>query len=250
VNIAEDLSLYLPEAEPEGLPRAPLRTMLAQVRFSPQRELAEGTAVERIHEQVEERYPRLLEEQQIGLGPGQVQSATIGRLTDLEGAWSIVLARDFLTLETTAYTRWAEVEERLSEALSALVAVVTPRVRERIGLRYVNEIRPESDEFSWGAYVNAQLLGLLATPLASSVRRGVAEVQLQFDPGTVVLRHGLLRSEDDVVYLLDVDSFSDEPQPFVVDETIELFRRYNDVAFRLFRWSVTDEYFEAMRGEA
>jgi uncharacterized protein (TIGR04255 family) len=249
VNIAEDLNLHLPEAEPESLPRAPLRSMLAQVRFAPQRELEDGTAVERIHEQVEDRYPRLLAEQQLGLGPGSVQAATIRRLTDLEGAWSIVLASDFLTLETTAYTRWADFEERLNEALAALVDVVTPRVRERIGLRYVNEIRPEGEEFSWSAYVNPQILGVLATPLAASVRRGVAEVQLQFDPGTVALRHGLLSDDNGVLYLLDIDSYSDEPQPFAVHEIAELFARYNDVAFRLFRWSVTDEYFEAMRGE-
>jgi uncharacterized protein (TIGR04255 family) len=241
----------VPPATPERLVPAPLRSMLAQVRFAPLQDLARAEVVERIHDRIAQRYPRRLEQQQLAIGPFVEGSTRLWRLTDFSGEWAVVIAPDFLTIETSAYTRWEEVAERLREALDALTSAVLIPARERIGLRYVNEIHREGGD-AWETYVNSSLLGIAASPLGQAVRQSLSEVQFDSSPGTVALRHGLVSGDPptEQFYLLDIDCFDADAVPFIADELIETFASFNDVAFRLFRWSLTDDFYASLREES
>jgi uncharacterized protein (TIGR04255 family) len=230
--------------------------MLAQVRFAPKSRSTEAESVERLHEALEQRYPRLVPEQQteFTVTPGGVQTAVapVWRLTDLTKRWSLVVGIDHFTVETTAYTEWADFYERLREALEALEKVMPPRVRERIGLRYINEVPSGADVRNWSDRISPTLLGPIGeAAFTSALSHALSEIKLIDQEGAVVLRHGVSYEQPrstEPSYLIDIDCFDDTPVDFGLQAALERFTIFNDVAFRLFRWSLVDTYYEELRG--
>src|SRR5713226_6082744 len=79
----------LPFEQPVRLAHAPLKSMLGQVRFAYQADLANPGNVSELYKTLQGQYPRMLEEPQatIILGAGEVktqQSSVNWRLTDFE----------------------------------------------------------------------------------------------------------------------------------------------------------------------
>lgn len=252
----------LPNLEPnvsaEQLPASPLSSMLAQLRYSPPRQFDEK-AIGQLHGALISTYPRRLQEQQVELivTPGGVQTTPtpVWRLTNLDRTASVVLGPGQITFESSEYTVWKDFAERLSAGLEALVDVCTVLVRERVGLRYVNEVRPEGDgEPNWSNLIAPPILGPVGRlETAGHLVHALSELRLRDKQGIVNLRYGLnteVPPPQQAHFLLDIDCFEDQPAVFDLTETLELFNTYNDTAFRLFRWCLTDSYYAQIRGDS
>jgi uncharacterized protein (TIGR04255 family) len=232
---------FLPDVKPFKIDSAPLAQVVAQIKFDSQGSLSSRDGANLFRDRLGDRYPRLLGEQQqtYAAGLSGVTTATVSqwRLTDLAGDWACVVGPEQLVLETSAYSTWTEMHDRLAEALDALREVTRIRVRERIGLRYINHVKP-TDSGSYDQRVVPELLGLVSRPgwqqaLTVSLGQTILRednVQLAVRYGTGV---GVVEPADR--FVIDIDC-SDE-QPSTYDDNFDVlayFDTLNDVAYRCF----------------
>jgi len=258
------------------LEHPPLVLALCQLRFSGVLAVADPAIVAPFQRAIQSKYPVTVPTQEVelvfGIGPNQSalrheqHSSPQYQFTDQDDNWKIVLSQDFLSLETRNYEHFDDFLARLREALDALVKYIQPIVGTRIGLRYINEIR--SDNMSWSDIIRRELLGPIAVPeftentlqIASTQQlllryaneQGI-NIQSGFIPaGTSVRPRQAEEIKEKEYYLLDIDVFREFP-PFralsmdtdVISHHVEMFHK---TIYRMFRWSVTDQYLSTLRG--
>nr|WSW67427.1 TIGR04255 family protein [Streptomyces sp. NBC_00995] len=240
---------FLPRADVVPVGHSVLRQALAQIRFNSQGALGTQTGVSQVHDALADRYPRLTAEQQLTVtatpGSGVQSTATPQfRLQDLRGTWAVVLGPEHVTVETSKYTKWDEMRRRLEEALAAVSEVATLRVRERVGLRYVNHIPPASDG-SFEGRVRREVLGVTGDEGWRGSLVGSAGQLIASDNGTqMALRYGLANDVKvtSSPYLIDIDCSNTEPILFNVEDSLSYLDKLNDVAYRCFHWCVEEKY--------
>lgn len=248
----------LPDVAPQQLQHPPLKSMLGQLKFPHELQLADRSVIARLHQDVSDRYPRMLEETQMNLSVSplgvQQQQSVLWRLTDFNQDWSLLITPESLSVETKAYTVWADFAERLAEGLDFLERAVNHLARERIGLRYVNEIREGAGSAEeWAERLNPRILGLAGDPVFwPEIGHNLSEANLQTELGTVLFRYGLVHQAPPEAqppfYLLDIDCSDARAVPYDREATLERFTAYNDLVWRLFRWSLSDTFYDRLRG--
>jgi uncharacterized protein (TIGR04255 family) len=232
---------FLPPAKSDELSDAPVATVIAQIKFSNQSILSTHRGASSFQDSLVDHYPRLLPESQsvITAAPGNVSSSAIPqwRLTDFDNVWSCVVGPEQLTIETKSYKNWSSMRERLEEALVALGGVTTPRIRERVGLRYVNHI-PANPDGSYTGLVNSHLLGITEAPgWKEALTLSMSQLVISDGPAQVAVRYG--RGPASVglpenAWVLDIDCFDDSPAKFDTADLMIYFDNLNDAALRCF----------------
>jgi len=237
---------FLPAESADPIPGAPLNQVIAQVKFNAQSSLSTQQGVGVLYDALSDRYPRLLTDQQavITASPGGVTTTQVPmwRLTTIEGQTTLVVGPEQLAIETNSYTTWSDTRRALDEALRALGDIAKPRVRERIGLRYINHISSDQSG-SFASSVRAELRGLVdtdgwrqATTASLSqmlLRDGNTQLTVRYGSGPLVIEEGL--------FVLDIDCADDQPVPFETEDTLRYFDMLNDASYRCFCACVTKE---------
>jgi uncharacterized protein (TIGR04255 family) len=141
----------------------PLVQVIAQLRFDRQGALATHAGASRMHDEIADRYPRLLSEQQqsttaVASGPATTPAIPQWRMTNPDNTSSCVVGPEQLTLEGTTITSLESLLRMLTKTLRALSKVANPRIRERIELRFVIEIAPGPDGSHKGR-IRSEFLG-------------------------------------------------------------------------------------------
>lgn len=245
---------------------APLVRVIAQVRYPIIASIEKREFIAAFQEAVRQHYPVLREEQggSVVLGPQGVMEArsnTAWRFEEVDGAWSAVLAPDFLALETRHYTDRTDFLQRFSMMLQALKDNVGPEVVDRLGIRYVDRVSGENLE-DLEKLVRPEVAGILGTPLAPFVNHAIAEnvFRLPEESGQVTARWGLLPAQvtvdpavvdvlDEPSWLLDIDAFRADTQEFDVDAIASQSQRFAESIYGIFRWAVTDEFLRRYGGD-
>ncbi len=147
------------------------------------------------------------------------------RFVNRESTLAISFRREAIVVETTAYPGWEAFRAIFSEAIDARMDVAPVDGMERVGVRYIDEIRvpPDEDSVQWEEWVSPSLLAPesdLPIDLPLSQWQGVAVYGSQ--PGhTLILRYGPLAgfaldpsselkrkpADGGEFFLLDIDSF-------------------------------------------
>ncbi|MGW5178249.1 TIGR04255 family protein [Streptomyces sp. NPDC004082] len=244
---------FLPGADVVPVGSALLRQALVQVRFNSQGVLGTHSGVSQVHDALAERYPRLTAEQQVSITatPGSgVQSTSTPqyRFQDLRGAWAVVIGPEHATLETSAYSKWEGMRERLEEVLAAVSEVANLRVRERVGLRYVNHV-PPADGGGFEGRVRSEVLGVTGDKgWRSSLVGSVGQIIAGDGQTQMALRHGLATDESlpESPYLVDIDCSNSEPVLYDMGASLSYLDELNDVAYRCFSWCVEENYRKAL----
>jgi len=110
--------------------------------------------------------------------PLQTRVSQAHRFSTRDRQTSVVFRPDGLTLETTAYRGWEHFREILSLAVKVRGDVAPVDGIERIGLRYINEIRvPGSGEPDWSLWVDSSLAA--PRPIVGGVERQSVDQQAQ-----------------------------------------------------------------------
>ncbi len=263
----------LPQYEPERLHNSPLALVVAQVQFPAILSVQTDEALlARFQEKVRDRYPFLFLGQQFGfsIGPSGVEqqhqaASRVYQFADAEREWMATLTTGSISLEARNYTDYEDFSERLLRILASVREVYRIEFRQRLGLRYINEIRYPGAQGAedWAPLINPQLLGPLAdTGVSPLITFGYQEVGLQLGDGGLTLRHGhfaqgttvasppgTVPQEQGPFYLLDLDAY-DEDGRDLDDHTLdELLKSYNHTMFQLLRWGVRDELFGYLKGD-
>lgn len=253
----------------------PLVLALCQIRFSPMLSVTRPAAVSAFQDAIINDYPVMKQSQeqnisfQVEGGPILNQASvesTLGSVTwqfkDVEDTWTVVLTPDFLTLETRAYNHFSDFLNRLEKLVGALVKTIRPTVGLRIGLRYIDEIRPGHAE--WSHVIRPELLGALAVPQLGTIAtlsiqrmhfRGPDGISINIQhgalpPGTIVNPRPNEEAPETAFYLFDTDVYQEfkpgelSVKPRIIRDHVE---QYHEVASRLFRWAVTEEYTSTLR---
>lgn len=227
-----------------------LAIVLCQIRFPVLHRFEDPTFLAEFQDAVRHRYPLSREERQLGIvvgpgGPVEIPGGVIWRYHDLERAWSIVLQRDSAGLETTDYDQFESFEERILELVRILRAVGV-EVRERLGLRYVNELvhRDVGEPADWRTVLNQELLGIVGGPqLTGRVAHAIQEIRLEQEDGSFVLRHGYVgdAKPKDPFYLLDLDYFDEDAQTMDESSVRRQLRSYHDTISEVWEMSLGDQ---------
>jgi uncharacterized protein (TIGR04255 family) len=257
-----DLMAYgpnIPGVEHEIFREPPLKAMLGQVRFPPVLRIADLGSLSALQETIRAEFPKFAQEQQVTLmvGPGVPQGPVTSnafRFSTSDGAWSVALAPDAMTLEadvTVRYTSYAEFAERFGLVWAALAEHFAPSQVLRQGLRYVSHVESSRAAADWAELINDDLLGPLVGAFGEGVAQSVSELRFPQEDGVLVFKHGMLPlgPEQNMGYLLDFDYFTEEPEDDVsVAALAARFDRFHDLIYRFFRWCVTDLALEEFRG--
>jgi uncharacterized protein (TIGR04255 family) len=244
---------------------------ITQLKYPPIQRFHDDTYMMGIREALATDYPLVTTEQamNIVINPqgaiSQTPGANMLRFTSIDSRWSVVLSSEFISLETREYTAVTELSTRFASLLHYVDTHFSPRHQLRFGLRYINEFRhPKGDNYkAWTQFLNHDLLGLGAQGvLGGKVEQTIGEVRTKRSDGFLLVRHGFLQGTTIVpsqnhpaktgqFYLLDLDYYDERPVPFDVEVPTEQMRRYNDILYRVFRWSVGEgELYQYLRGES
>lgn len=268
--------LRLPDVPVVVFEHSPLALTICQCQFTTVLGVNDPSFVAPFQRAIRQSYPVAKQVNQvtvgIGFGSGEAtiqeerKPSARWQFSDLEGTWTVVLAPDFISLETRTYRHFSDFSQRLHEVLVALSQHIDPTLGTRIGLRYINELRPVPVQGEWP--IKRELLGPLAvTGLGEYVVQAMQQLQFRYpDHQGVSMHHGYFpqgtavqplpgqKFLDQPFYLLDMDIFREFPipgsegmpmDPNVICDYMEVF---NKAVYRLFRWAITDEYAASIGG--
>lgn len=179
------------------LVNAPLVQVLAQVVFSQVPGLE--TRIEQLHQRFFEagyliRVDGSVHDIRLSAdGPPSVRVRPRWEFLDRDRAWSVSLTDQFVVLGTVRYLSAEPFWERLQEVLEIVRDVAGVQLIERLGLRYIDVVRPRAGE-SFVDYVDASVLGfpletLGAVQVIESVR---TEKLARTEQGRMIARSMLL----------------------------------------------------------
>lgn len=259
-----DMNLNLDPMAREPLSRAPLVTVLAQIRFTPDEGLVGESTGEPLRNALGADYPdqRLEEQSAVLLQPdGTRDERTIRQwvLSDVNGRWRVVVGADFLTVQASegAYTRREDFLTRLRVATAALARTRPPAVVDRVGVRYIDRLLSVDPE-RLSAYVRPEMQAA-SGQLGAGVflQSQIVQFQVMRDDDHVVLRSATLPPNGfyDVLvppvsqpaWLLDIDAFLEQRFQFTEDDIDLTASRLGERVYSAFRWVVTDEFLEEHR---
>lgn len=259
----------LPQYEPVDLERSPIALAVVQLRFPTVLSIqSDEKLIATYQDKIRRRYPSFFPGQQFDFvfGPeGIAQPPTAARtwqFKDTEQNWTITVTSNSVALETRRYTSVSEFADRMAEVTSAAKEAFEVDVQERVGLRYVNEIRhPEIKKPSdWRRFMNPTLLGPLSDDaISSNLESTMQELRLSISNGSLIVRHGAaqgttvapelgMAAPTGEFYLLDLDAYDEQGKQLDVDDLVRLVRGYNRTIYSLLRWGMNNQLFEYLRG--
>lgn len=217
-------------SEPDVYPNAPVVLVAVEVRHPTADALtpAENRAMK---SRLSEHLPIERSGQQVSvqlLAGAPVSTATtehFPRYVNRDMTLSVSIRREAVVIEASRYPGWEEFRALVYQALDARTEVAPIAGVERLGLRYIDEVRiPGDDEVDWAEWIHPSLLGptlpsAVDLPISQWQGLGIYGVQ----PGnTLVFRYGpregfaidpssdlrrVKQADAGLFFLMDIDSF-------------------------------------------
>lgn len=251
------VSLRFVEHEQRVYRDAPLRSVLAQVRFDPVPALLAEAGTTGFHTLVQRTYPNGPERStdvDIQLTPANVgvrATAPVWKFRSSSGDYVISLSHDFVALETASYTDFDEFLRQFALALRAVERTVMPSMSRRVGLRKINAVPlPDpNDPRTLTARVRVDLLGAIAyTGFPAKIRGAEGGLIFDEDLNRLFVRYGLEgNAETEASFVLDMDYSTETPHAISAESGIlELLRHFSDGITSFFEWALTPEYKDSL----
>ena len=216
----------------EVYPNAPLQLVAFEVRYPTLRRAGTSEGLDALQAALGERFPIYEHVVESGFplgpgGPGNPVSTQWHRFLDTSRTASLSVQARRLIVETTQYERFEKFQEIVGIALRALEGADRIPVFERVGLRYIDEVRADvatGQPSEWAPYINGALLsGGGVEPPGTQKSRVEGVVRFDLDRSRVaILRYGNLENEivgegklqlkpnkqrKGPFFLIDIDSF-------------------------------------------
>lgn len=249
-------------ADHEVYPNAPLRLVTAEYRFPHSPALAEPHVDARLAKRLDSRLPII---EPLEQPRDQSVAERVGfRFLSRNRTFAVTVQPNRLAIETTDYHTWEEFRDKKIQYLLSTICNDIGKVSgiERIGLRYINEIRtidninqPED----WQSWINKDLLTPIkvASPTGKSMILGqlgitTAEnnaIHLWFGIGDGnVIEEGVFKLPNGTgkgpFFLLDIDSFWFNQgilDKFDLDNTISISNKLHSPINNLFEKCITEQ---------
>jgi uncharacterized protein (TIGR04255 family) len=245
------------------LPNAPLVQVLAQVRFPIVAAIEQREFIAGFQESIRKTYPVLRQHKTQnltinGLNPPSVSESTLWQFTDVENHWKVALASEFIAIETNAYSNRTEFLDRLGVLLTALNTHFSPGLIDRLGVRFINQLKGE-DVTELPKLVKPEVLGLLSPSLQGFIQHHISEATFDLPAALLLARWGQLPPGqttdpsslppiEQFSWILDLDMSNQKPRPFNIEGILEEARGFTERLYTFFRWMVTDEFLRKFGG--
>jgi uncharacterized protein (TIGR04255 family) len=265
----------IPLAPPFRLENHQLAQVLCQIRFSAVLRIRQDDAVIAFQEAIRQAYPRYAKQQglHVMITPDGVQQQTAPdsqhRFDDSDGVFNVVLAPEFVALETRQYTDIDDFAARVVALAEAVEQHYAPTEIHRVGLRFINELRltAADPKAEMRDAIAPSLLGAPGSDELSDTVAGAQQViELTGEDSRMLVRHGLNPGGGTTVdpmgaqgqprpelnlpfYLLDIDAFAEQSVRYSVEGVEAKVRDFNDDIRSFFAWGVREEYRRAGLGQ-
>ncbi|MFF7074214.1 TIGR04255 family protein [Streptomyces pseudovenezuelae] len=159
-----------------------------------------------------------------------------------DGGWTVNIQPDHFAIETNAYEGWDKFKDRLENLITAVSENVSPSLRHRVGLRFVNQITHPSVEepHDWREWIGEKIYqGQLYESSGDSLRAAMQVFEVATPDGnTLVMRHGFQTPNqgEPRKYILDNDcsqSGSLKFDPPALTQTVESLHKLALRAFEM-----------------
>jgi uncharacterized protein (TIGR04255 family) len=265
-----EMPLAGPPPKEIPLPRAPLVSVVAQVRFALHLPAQNPDRVATFQEAIGDRFPHLIS-QKIAIPSVSLTPAGIAtqfgndvmvhwRFSDQASyQWRVTLTPEFITLETKAYKSRNDFLERFEGILQALEDTLAPKLMVRFGMRYIDQIT--GDQLSEiGKLFRSEVFGVAGSLGNVKARHLLTELSAPAEPGDLTARWGMLQANMTIdpnlvppiqedSWLLDLDVSKTQEHPFETAYLSATARSAASRAYAVFRWMVTDDFLRAYGGE-
>lgn len=194
------------------------------------------------------------------------------RFMNRERTVSVAVTRTSLSVETTSYDQWPSFRELIVSAVETVAGRARVAGVERVGLRYIDEIRVPDlipDAASWSGWIADDVLGHFSLVPAMTAESFTTEATFAGESGRMVVRYAALDGTGVVsdeplrraipategpFFVIDADSFRDAPGALMLDFTSEVIGHavdeLHDPLGVLFQSTITDRSRELFRGNA
>lgn len=218
-----------------------LKQAVCELRFPTLLELAGPKPPASLVTALRKEYPLLELSNEVTLNMGaQTGADNVHIFRSSKGTWSVTLKQNAIALETTKYTEYAEMRERVSRVVTAAKQIIDSDFFTRVGLRYVNVVET-SGTHGLEEWVNAALVGpIVGGTTFKSVTELAGKFHLASEDGGCLLQHGLRhktppKSEELPDYVLDIDSYRTDIR---VEDGMAALDTMHSQSFALFDWSL------------
>lgn len=151
----------------------------------------------------------------------------------------------FLTIEHLKYQDSSELLSNVSIAAD-FIKTFGIKTINRLGLRYINEIKLENkDLLEWAPYINKNLLSSIAfsQEIEKTISRTMGMIVFKEDFGNINFNYGLWNSTypgaiSEKVFILDFDAYSKFPLDTEEINLPEMVKEYNKGIEALFEFSI------------
>ncbi len=244
----------LPTPSFTQLDPAPLALVVCQVRHEPLN-FIDPTPWFAVHTALKDFYPTIephvVHEVAVDVGPQGIQTSGEPqhgfRLRSQDGAWTLALLPQFFALECTGYTRWTDFNSRFEQLMDAVALHLKPRLEQRLGLRFVDQLNPDGvqDVQGWASKLDEAVAG----PLNHSVlgpRISALQSMVQFREGDfeAMLRHGV--TPDSPHYMIDTDCARQGGRLFDKNQILEDTKKLHTLAVQVFQLCLRPEYLKTL----
>jgi uncharacterized protein (TIGR04255 family) len=232
----------------------PLKTVVWQMRFPPLLAVNDPIFAAKFQAAIRADYPIAeprANHANVTVGEGASPGESGGgawHFRDEASEWVVALHQDFLSLETSNYIRFEDFRTRLERLLDTVEDELKPSHVTRLGLRYVDEIRPPNarNPADFTRYLNQDLIGVVAgKELASYVIDALQLIRLEVSPYNMTIRHGFVGPQaehpDAPFYLIDTDAYELGTHPYSRTHCLERSEEFKRYCWNVFRQSIRDD---------
>lgn len=259
----------------EIFPNAPLEYVACEIRVPTAPRLVREDTFEALTEELAELLPIPDQEQVqtltvIGGKDGGVETERRYRFLNRERTTSAVVARNAITVETTDYREFSDFRSLVLTVVQAVAATTKVVGIERVGLRYIDEIRvpvPIEDANDWRGWISDEVLGVLSLTDGYHTDSFQTVLRLAGDDSTgIVLRYAAMSGGGVVgdgplrrrapagagpFFVIDTDSYrlsaGADMEDFLQDTVAGILDLIHKPVGLLFHRAITDRLREELR---
>lgn len=230
-----------------------LRQAVCELRFPTLMELGDPRPPTSLVKALRKEYPHLelANEVSLGIGGNSSNNTHTHIFRSAKLTWTVSLKQSALSVETTAYTDYAHMRERILRVVEAASDVIDSDFFTRIGLRYINII--DSDTNPVLGWVNPELVGPLLSGNFKGIHEYAGKLQLMADDGGCLLQHSIVMKQKQATgeaipeYLLDIGAFRNEIQ---LSDTGKALDAMHAQVFDVFDWAIGPKAHEYLSAES
>lgn len=229
---------------------SPLELVVCQIQFPLILALNDTQGPSDFQKKISDKYPiprKIMSTNiQIGIDASQAPSVSLTSswgFEDKDSIWAVSIGPTFLSLETRKYQNFDSFLGRFSEVLSIAKELYEIKIRERLGLRYVDRIvkskYPELPE-NWPKFLPDEALPWRSVRDPNESQLTNFETRFFFDDKILAVRNafrdkGIPGSTESELFL-DFDCYTEKRGD--LNELENLLKEFHGLSYKAFRWSI------------